>query len=113
MYLDLGHERGKIKFTWKELVAIIGMVVSLVTHYTMTEIRFSEMQIRTDNCEKRLKESEKHLEELERRFEIRASIIPPLYNLLILTKYNDRQYLVQTDNGQAFNITMCHETDFQ
>lgn len=106
MYLDLGRERGKVKFTWKELTAIIGLAASLVVHYTLTEFRFEDMKKRTEECEKRL-------QEIEKRFELKPHEIPPLLNLLILERHNSKEFTVQTENGQAFQITFCQEVDLQ
>ena len=56
MFVDFGRNRGRVYFTWKELVAIWTLLLSGAAYVMHTEVAFSDLRAQLDACKRSVQE---------------------------------------------------------
>lgn len=68
--IDLGGNRGHLKFSWKELLAIWTLAGATVAHYWYTKIQLDDSQVQIREINIKLEQCEKRVNLLEQQMRL-------------------------------------------
>lgn len=65
MYVDFGRDRGRVRFTWKEMITVATLSTASIAHVVRTEIQLGTVQAQLVQCQKAERAQGERITDLE------------------------------------------------